>query len=56
MAIKHDGHRRQINEFLQALESGREPLVNGEEGRKSVEIILAVYASQAQGKAVMLPL
>ncbi|MFH1023978.1 MAG: Gfo/Idh/MocA family oxidoreductase [Planctomycetota bacterium] len=56
MAIKHDGHRRQIGEFLQALESGREPLVNGEEGRKSVEIVLAVYASQAQGRAVALPL
>ncbi|MBI2193019.1 MAG: Gfo/Idh/MocA family oxidoreductase [Planctomycetes bacterium] len=55
-AIGHEGHWRQFADFLEAIESGREPLVNGEEGRKSVEIILAVYQSSETGRPVKLPM
>ena len=37
-------------------ETGGQPLVDGIEGRKSVEIILAIYQSAWTGKAVKLPL
>jgi predicted dehydrogenase len=48
--------RLQIEEFLDALEHGREPLVNGEEGRKSVELFSAIYRSTRDNKPVKFPL
>jgi UDP-N-acetyl-2-amino-2-deoxyglucuronate dehydrogenase len=53
-AISHIGHARQLSDFVQAIESGRPPLVDGREGRKAVEIILAVYRSANTGKPVEL--
>ena len=47
---------KQIKDFVTAIDSGRKPLVDGEEGRKSVEIILAIYKSAWTGKRVSLPL
>ena len=41
--ITHIGHRDQLADFLQAIDEGRAPLVDGREGRKSVEIIRAIY-------------
>jgi predicted dehydrogenase len=55
-AISFEGHRRQLVDLLDAIREGRNPIVDGSEGRKSVEIILAIYHSQATGKVVRLPL
>ncbi len=55
-AISHVGHREQLKDFLKAVQTGSKPLVDGEEGRKSVEIILAIYQSSWTGKRVKLPL
>jgi UDP-N-acetyl-2-amino-2-deoxyglucuronate dehydrogenase len=49
-------HARQLQEFAQAIQAGRAPLVTGEEGRKSLEILLAVYESARTGQPVALPL
>lgn len=55
--ITHAGHRDQLADFLSAIESGGEPKVDGREGRKSVEIIRAIYQSAAHGGVpVQLPL
>ncbi|HEY3320424.1 MAG TPA: Gfo/Idh/MocA family oxidoreductase [Planctomycetota bacterium] len=55
-AISFDGHQRQFENFVRAL-NGKEPLlVDGTEARKSVELILAVYESALTAKAVKLPL
>jgi UDP-N-acetyl-2-amino-2-deoxyglucuronate dehydrogenase len=54
--ITHIGHRDQLVDFLQAIDEGRDPLVDGREGRKSVEIIRAIYRSAESGAQVMLPL
>ena len=53
--INHAGHRDQLTDFLQAIDEGRAPLVDGREGRKSVELIRAIYRSSATGAAVHLP-
>ena len=53
-AISFQGHRRQFEEFISALDEGRPPLVDGGEAKKAVEIIQAIYASAKQGKAVQL--
>ena len=54
--ITHIGHRDQLVDFLQAIDEGRAPLVDGREGRKSVEIIRAIYRSAETGAQVILPL
>ena len=53
-AISHVGHARQLADFVQAIETGRPPLVDGREGRRAVEIILAIYRSAASGRVVEL--
>jgi predicted dehydrogenase len=55
-AISFQGHQRQFEDFVEALETGREPRVNGPEARKAVEIILAIYQSAREGRKVTLPL
>ncbi len=49
-------HVLQIQDFLQAILDGREPAVTGEEARKALEIILAIYHSSRTGRPVRLPL
>jgi predicted dehydrogenase len=53
-AISHQGHTRQLTDFVQAIEAGRAPLVDGREGRKAVEIILGIYRSAATGRTMEL--
>ena len=55
-AIGTEGHRRQLDDFCQAILSKGRPQCDGREGRKSVEIILAIYKSARTGKRVTLPL
>jgi predicted dehydrogenase len=55
-AIGHHGHARQFADVLKAIRGNREPSVNGPEGRRSVEIILAIYKSAESGRPVPLPL
>jgi predicted dehydrogenase len=55
-AIGHHGHTAQFKDVLSAIKSGRPPLVDGPEGRRSVEIILAIYKAAETGRTVSLPL
>jgi UDP-N-acetyl-2-amino-2-deoxyglucuronate dehydrogenase len=48
-------HEAQIADFLEAIDEDRDPLVTGEDGRKVIEIITAVYRSQRDGKPVKFP-
>ncbi len=52
--IWHVAHKRQIADMIAAIREDREPLVNGAEGRKPLEIVLAVYESARTGKTVYL--
>jgi predicted dehydrogenase len=51
-AISHVYHALQLKDFLQALQSGKKPLVDGREGRKAVEVILAIYRAAETGRVV----
>jgi UDP-N-acetyl-2-amino-2-deoxyglucuronate dehydrogenase len=53
-AISHVGHARQLTDFIEAIQKGTAPLVDGREGRKAVEVILSVYASNKSGQRVEL--
>lgn len=52
--ISHLSHQRQLADFVDAVLSDREPKINGDEGRKPLEIVLAVYESARSGKPVRL--
>lgn len=47
---------RQIEDFLNAIRNDAEPLVDAEEGRKTVELFTAIYRSSRDNKPVKLPL
>ncbi len=55
-AISFVGHQRQFEDFVRALGAGGRPLVDGAEGRKAIELILAIYRSARTGRTVRLPL
>jgi predicted dehydrogenase len=55
-AIGHHGHTAQFKDVLAAIKKGTRPLVDGPEGRRSVEVILAIYKAAETGRAVPLPL
>ena len=48
-------HRRQFRDFMAAIREDRPPLVDGEEGLKALEIVLAIYRSARERRPVELP-
>src|SRR5215475_553638 len=48
------GHRRLIEDFLRAMATGGPPVCDGPEGRRSVELIEAIYESSRTGMPVSL--
>lgn len=48
-------HELQIADFLGAIDTGRSPAVDGNEGRKVVEIFTAIYRAQRDGRPVRFP-
>jgi predicted dehydrogenase len=53
-AIGIEGHRRQFEDFLGALDAGRPLELDGREARRAVELVLAVYRSAENGERVRL--
>jgi predicted dehydrogenase len=53
-AIGHHGHTLLFNEFTAAIREDRVPLIDGTEGRRSVELIEAIYQSARSGQTVKL--
>lgn len=49
-----DGHVRQLRDFVRAARRGSPPLIDGLEGRRAVELVLAIYESAAAGEVVRL--
>lgn len=50
------GHAAQVGDVLRAIRTGGRPVVDGREGRRSIEVVTAIYESAATGTAVTLPL
>jgi len=48
------GHRRILEDFLQAIKTDSTPLCDGREGRRSVELVQAIYESSRTGLPVTL--
>ena len=45
----------QIQDFLQAIQQDREPMITGDEGRITVEIFTAIYRSQRDKAPISFP-
>jgi UDP-N-acetyl-2-amino-2-deoxyglucuronate dehydrogenase len=54
--LTYEGHTGELDNVLGALEGREDLLVDGEEGRRTIELITAIYASAITGSAVGLPM
>ena len=52
MAIDYSNHTRNIADFLEAMDCGEEPSLDGRQARKAVAIIEAMYDSAQCGRPV----
>jgi predicted dehydrogenase len=50
--ISATGHTRMMGDFMACVREGRTPLVPGEEGRRSLGLVLAVYEAARTGRPV----
>lgn len=50
------GHTPLYADMIDAIKTGREPYVSGEDGRRALELVLAIYRSAYEGRPVKLPL
>lgn len=50
------GHNPLYTDVIDAIKDNREPYVTAEDGRRALELVLAIYKSAAEGKSVRLPI
>ncbi|WP_428909847.1 Gfo/Idh/MocA family protein [Niallia sp. Krafla_26] len=50
------GHIPLYADVIDAIQNDREPYVTAEDGRRALELVLAIYQSSLQGKSVKLPM
>jgi predicted dehydrogenase len=53
MAIALNAHARQYRDFLDAIATGRPPLVTLDEAVRTLAVVLAVYESAGTGRPVL---
>ena len=51
-----NGHTSLFADMMDAIQNDRKPYVDAHAGRNALEMVLAIYKSQKEGKAVQLPL
>jgi UDP-N-acetyl-2-amino-2-deoxyglucuronate dehydrogenase len=54
--LAHTGHEGEIENVLTALETGGQPLITGESGRLTIELITAIYKAGFTQQTVELPI
>lgn len=54
--LLYEGHTGEIENVLTALETHTRPFITGEDGRKTVELITAIYKAGFQKRTVTLPI
>ncbi|WP_342556441.1 Gfo/Idh/MocA family oxidoreductase [Paenibacillus sp. FSL R7-0652] len=54
--VLHSGHAGQVDNVLHAVEKGTPLIVDGESGRNTLELIIAIYKSASIGEKVALPI
>ena len=54
--LPFEHHAGQLDDVLRAIEEGRSPAITGEDGRRTIELITAIYKAGSTRQAVELPL
>ncbi|MBU9710351.1 Gfo/Idh/MocA family protein [Evansella tamaricis] len=54
--VEYEGHAGQIQDVLLAIDGKKDLFIDGQEGRKTLELITAIYQSASSGETVKLPL
>ncbi|GAB3217085.1 Gfo/Idh/MocA family oxidoreductase [Kineococcus gypseus] len=54
--LAHTGHEGQVDDVLTALETRRRPSIDGHDGRRTIELISAIYQAGIERRTVDLPL
>ena len=54
--LKYEGHTAQVDDVLTALETGKPALIDGISGRRTIELITAIYKSGFEKERVSLPI
>ena len=54
--LKYEMHAGQLEDVLAALETDREPAITGEDGRRTIELITAIYKAGSTRQAASLPI
>ncbi|MFE6968375.1 Gfo/Idh/MocA family protein [Isoptericola sp. NPDC057653] len=54
--LEHTGHAGQIGDMLAAVRERRRPAVTGEDGRRAIELVTAIYEAGVERRTVDLPL
>ncbi|MFC7879555.1 Gfo/Idh/MocA family protein [Isoptericola sp. NPDC057391] len=54
--LEHTGHAGQIADMLDAVRERRRPAVDGEDGRRAIELVTAIYEAGIERRTVDLPL
>lgn len=55
-ALLYEGHAGQLDNVLTAIATGGDVAITGEDGRRTIELITAIYKAGSQGETVQLPL
>lgn len=55
-SLRYEMHDGQLEDMLSALEENREPAITGEDGRRTIELISAIYKSGSTKQCAALPL
>jgi len=54
--LAHTFHAGQIDNVLSAIETGTKPLILGEDGKQTIELITAIYKAGTEQRAIDLPI
>lgn len=54
--LPYEGHTGEIDNFMSAIENGTHPMITGADGRRTVELITAIYKSGSLKRTVSLPI
>jgi predicted dehydrogenase len=54
--LSHSLHEGQINNVLAAIENGGAPMISGEDGRNTIELIAAIYKAGTEQRTIELPI
>lgn len=55
-ALPYEGHTGQLDNVLSSLENGTTPAITGIDGRRTIEIITAIYKAGSTHTCVKLPI